>query len=214
MRQAGAVLFERAAGRANTAVPTVNRTCYQPCLKGIHMETLNAICSRKSVRSYTGEGISAEALNKILLAANAAPIAMGKFDEVHLTTITNTEALDKIDAAAAALMGDPSRHALYGAPLLIMVSAKVPDDIKAANMAYSNAAIMVENMALEAVELGIGTCHIWGAIMAVRNDSQLTAELGIPQGFTPCCAVALGITEETYAVREVPANKISQNVVA
>ena len=37
------------------------------------METMQAILSRKSVRSYTGKKISKDALNTILKAAKAAP---------------------------------------------------------------------------------------------------------------------------------------------
>lgn len=180
------------------------------------MNTLDAICSRKSVRSYTGEQISDEDLQKILLAANAAPIAMGSYGDVHLTVITDQEMLAKIDAAGAALFGQPDMHPLYGAPTFVLISAKVAEDTPqpAANVAFSNAAIVAENMALEAVELGIGTCHIWGAIRGVNTNPELVAELGLPEGFMPCCGVILGKTEETYEVREVPADRISQNVIA
>ncbi len=38
------------------------------------MNTMETICSRKSIRTYTGEQITEEQLNTILKAANAAPI--------------------------------------------------------------------------------------------------------------------------------------------
>lgn len=46
---------------------------------------IETICSRKSVRSYTGENITAAELDVILKAANAAPVGMGQFDSLHLT---------------------------------------------------------------------------------------------------------------------------------
>lgn len=179
------------------------------------MNTYEALTSRKSVRSYTGEQISDEDLQKILVAANAAPIAMGRYEDVHLTVIQSPELLAKIDAAGAAMMGRPDVHPLYGAPTFVLVSAKVPEgDLGAENVAFSNAAIVVENMSLEAVELGIGTCHIWGAVRAINKDPNLVAELGLPEGFSPCCGVILGASTETYAEREVPTDRISQNVIA
>lgn len=65
---------------------------------------METICSRKSVRTYTGEQITEEQLNTILKAANAAPVGMGQYEGVHLTVITNTELLDRIDAAGAAML--------------------------------------------------------------------------------------------------------------
>lgn len=53
------------------------------------MNTMETICSRKSVRTYTGEQITEEQLNTILKAANAAPVGMGQYEGVHLTVITN-----------------------------------------------------------------------------------------------------------------------------
>ena len=180
------------------------------------MSTFDTIISRKSVRSYTGEQISEEELQKILLAANAAPIAMGTYDSVHMTVITDQELLGKIDAAGAKMMGNPDIKPLYGAPTFILVSAKVDADTpqSAANVAFSNAAIMVQNMALEAVELGLGTCHIWGAVRAIDADADLLAELDLPEGFSPCCGVIVGKTEEAYEPREVPADRIATDVIA
>ncbi len=90
------------------------------------MKTLETICSRKSIRSYTGEGITQDELKQILTAANASPVGMGRYDEMHLTIVTNLELLRKIDQAGAAMFGKPDIHPLYGAPVLILVSTKTP----------------------------------------------------------------------------------------
>ena len=175
------------------------------------MNTLEAIASRKSVRSYTGQPVTDEQLAQILQAANAAPIAMGKYEDVHLTVVTDADLLARIDAAAGAMFGDPDRHPLYGAPTLVVVSAPVPDELPAANVAFSNAAIVVENMALAATELGVGNCLIWGAIRAVNLDADLVAALELPEGFTPCCALTVGCSDVAFEPREVPADRISRN---
>lgn len=170
---------------------------------------MEAIFKRRSVRSYTGEQIGDDDLNLILKAANAAPVGMGRYDDVHLTVVTRAELLGKIDAAGAAMFGKPDIHPLYGAPTLIVVSAKMPTDEGMKNVTYSNAAIIAQNMALAATELGVGSCHIWGATMALARNAELLAELRLPAGFVPCCAVALGKTEGTFAEREIPLDRIA-----
>lgn len=173
------------------------------------MNTMEAICSRRSVRTYTGEQVTSEELNTILKAAYAAPVGMGRYDSVHLTVITSTELLGKIDAAGAAMFGKPDMHPLYGAPMLILVSATLPDAEGMKNVTYSNAASIVQNMALAATELGVGACHIWGATMALLNAPDVLASLRLPAGFTPCCALALGKTDCAFEPREIPAERIA-----
>ena len=87
------------------------------------MELYKALNIRKSIRSYTGEGITDAQLERILTAAYEAPIGMKRYDSIHLTVITNPKLLHEIDANAAAASGDPSRHPLYGAPMMILVSS-------------------------------------------------------------------------------------------
>lgn len=177
------------------------------------MNMMDTICKRKSVRSYTGEQITEEQLNTILKAANAAPVGMGQYEDVHLTVITNATLLGKINAAGAAMFGKPDANVLYGAPMLIVVSAKMPSVKTMENVTYSNAAIITQNMALAATELGVGTCHIWGATIALANTPELCRELALPEGFVPCCAVALGKTEYVYEQREIPMERIAKNVI-
>lgn len=177
------------------------------------MNTMETICSRKSVRSYTGESITAEELSTILKAANASPVGMGQFDNLHLTVITNKELLGKIEKVTAAMFGKPEMHPLYNAPMLVLVSSKEPAPMME-NVVYSNSAIMVHNMALAATELGVGSCYIWGAVAAASHNPEILSELKLPEGFIPCCAICLGKTEETYELREVPVNKIAQTTIA
>ena len=88
------------------------------------MNTMELLYSRKSVRSYTGEKVSEELLQTILMAGQASPVGMGQYGNLHFTVIESPALLQKIDAAAGAMFGDPSRHPLYGAPTLILISVK------------------------------------------------------------------------------------------
>ncbi len=176
------------------------------------MNTFEAICSRKSVRNYTGEGVSSEELDKILKAADAAPIEMGQYESMHLTVITNKELLDEIDGAGAKMFGKPNIHPLYGAPVFILVSTKSQAET-IGNVAYSNAAIVVQNMALQATELGIGACHIWGVVAAINSSPDIISKLNLPEGFIPCCGIILGKTDYEYKLRYIPSERIARNAI-
>ncbi len=176
------------------------------------METLNAIFNRKSIRTYTGKKISEDKLKKILKAAKAAPVGMGKYDTVHITVIENPELLKEIDINTANIFGIPDIHPLYGAPTLVVVSVK-PEGKTPNNTEYSNAAIITHNMALASVDSGIGGCHIWGAVMALNENQNLVKQLNLPDGFVPCCGITLGETQEQYTPQDIPENRVGTNFI-
>ena len=174
------------------------------------MELQKALNIRKSIRSYTGESITDAQLERILTAAYEAPIGMKRYDSIHLTVITNPEILHEIDANAATMSGDPSRHPLYGAPMMILVSSSLTS-----NVASANVGIIIQNMSLAAVEEGIGHCDIYGAIRALVKNDELVAKLNIPEGFVPTGSIILGMSDDAYTDREIPADhKYSMNVLA
>ncbi len=172
------------------------------------MELTTILNTRKSVRSYTGEAVSEETMKKILHAANASPVGQAKYETVHLTVIKSKEILAELEQNTARIFKVENRSFLYGAPELIIVSTSATD-----NVGYSNAAIIAHDMSLAAVDEGVGVCHIWGCIMALQANKELIAKLGIPEGFTPACAVAIGKTNEAYAEREIPETRIATNVI-
>lgn len=49
--------------------------------------------------------------------------------------------------------------------------------------------------------------------MALSGNADLVSKLGLPEGFTPVCAVALGKTNERYEQREIPAGRIAVNYI-
>ena len=169
---------------------------------------MKVINSRKSVRSYTGEKISESDLQMILKAAYAAPVGMGKYESVHITVIEKPELLQAIEESAAKLFGRPDLHPFYGAPVFVLVSAK-PTHKSMGNIEYSNAAIIIHSMALAAVELGVGSCYIWGATMALEANPDLLKQLNLPESFLPCSGIILGVTTEQYTERDIPENRIA-----
>ncbi len=171
------------------------------------MELQKVLNIRKSIRSYTGEGITEEQLQHILTAAYETPIGMSRYDSIHLTVITNPSLLQAIDANASG--GDPSRHPLYGAPVLILVSSN-----QEGNVASANVAMVVHTMALTAVEENIGHCDIYGAVRALVQNPELVRQLQLPEGFIPTGALALGQSDDPYQAREIPEkHKFTMNVI-
>lgn len=173
------------------------------------MELKDALNQRRSIRSYTGELPTQEQLDNILTAAYEAPVGMGKYDSLHLTIITNKDLLARIDKTAATIFGRPDGHPLYGAPMLIVVSSNAEG-----NVASANVADVLENMSLAAVEEGVGSCLIYGALSIVSKDDDIVAAMKLPEGFKPVGSIVLGQTDDAYAPREIPDERIfDQNVV-
>lgn len=171
------------------------------------MNTLEALYRRKSIRNFNGESITEEELKEILKAAYAAPVGRGLYDSLTLTVISNRDFLDRWEKHMATVTGNPDLHPFYGAPTVVLVSSALPSP-QAGNVNYSNAAIVVHNMAIAATELGVGACHIWGAVGVMPASQELVKELNLPEGMVPCCAIALGHTDEKYEIRDVQDKRI------
>ncbi len=164
------------------------------------METLKAIASRKSTRGFKPEQILAKELETIVAAGTAAPIAMGQFDHAHITVIQKADFIKKISVAGGEIFGKPGMETLYGAPTLVVVSAKPNQFGNEAGIA--NSACIIENMCLAATDLGVGSVYIMGAIAGVKKNPELLSELNLQEGFSPVAAVALGYPLEPLEQKE------------
>lgn len=172
------------------------------------MNTLETIYSRKSVRNFNGKSISELELQEILKSAYAAPVGRAMYDTLSVTVVTNKALLQKWEQYMANVTGNPDIHPFYGAPTIILVSS-----MGVGNVSYSNAATLVQNMALAATDMGIGACHIWGAVGILNDNVELVKELKVPDGMTPCCAIALGHFDGKYEFRDIPENRIKTEYV-
>ncbi|MBQ8178721.1 MAG: nitroreductase family protein [Clostridia bacterium] len=176
------------------------------------METLETLYSRRSIREFNGKSITDEALKEILKSAYASPIGLKRYDRLELIVITNAELIDKWEQETARVMDREGYKAFYGAPTVILVCSEVDEGVHA-NVNYSNAAIVVHNMAVAATALGVGACHIWSAPRALRAMPELQKEMGINEDMVPCCAIALGEIDEGYSLREIEDGKIKTTYI-
>lgn len=176
------------------------------------MNFFEVIKRRKSSRQFTAQAVSNEAIQTILDAAMLSPVARARFEDMHLTVITNKALLQDISEnmhKQTGRDGDP----LYGAPLMVLVSVK-PAGEAPQNNEFSSAAIIAHNMTLAATALGLGSCDIWGAIALANQNPALVAEFGLPEGFVPVCSVVIGATDEPMPAREVDKKKIATNFIS
>ena len=165
------------------------------------MQTLVAIAKRKSTRSYKPERISEEALQTILKAGCAAPVAMGNYASLHFTVVENPVLLEKINEAAteALLKLGVQKNADYGAKTLILVSST---PVHRPGTDHANAGIVIENMVLAATSLGIDSVILGAAPAAVAQDRELLKALEIPDGFVPLLGAFFGYGTEATPPKE------------
>lgn len=172
------------------------------------MELKEVFARRRSIRSYTSEAITEKQLQDILYAADASAVGRAKYETVHLTIVRDKAMLDLIEKDIAAKFNNGRGSFLYNAPLLIIISTNASD-----NLAYSNCAIIAQNMVLAAIDLSLGACHNWCCAMAISSNATLLKKLAIPTNFTPACAVVFGKTKESLELRDIPQDRIQKNFV-
>lgn len=166
------------------------------------MNTLEAIFSRKTIRSYTEQSIEREKLETIVSAGNQAAIA-GKLEFV---VITNREILDNIQQAAknfflqsgieklVMLASMPGYEVLHNAPAGIAVIINNATDPHSLKMNAENTGCAVQNMLIAATELGLGSCFAESGSVAF-SDPALKDVIGIGADKTVSAIVTLGYTE-------------------
>ncbi len=170
------------------------------------MDTLRTIANRKSVRSYAGTPVEPEKVTALVEAAGQAPCA----GMLAITVVENPAALKALDEAALQAMRDsdneflrsraglPGYRPLYGAPLLLLFSAPRGGSFDAYN---GSAAAATATIA--ATALGLGSCFVLSPIFGFKARPELTATVGVPDGFTPICGALIGYSAgEAFATAE------------
>lgn len=164
------------------------------------MNVLTAMEKRKSVRAYKPGKVEQEKLDTLVEAANSAPI----FGEIHITVVENSSLLNEINDAALKQMKNSGNdflvkrasmegyNPLYGAPVLILLSAPNGNDSNGSNMA--NVSCAAENILIAATELELGSCYVMAPLLAL-SDHDLFQRMNIPQGYVPLCGVLVGYAD-------------------
>lgn len=174
------------------------------------MSFLDLLSKRRSTREYNDIPVTPEQIEVLLKAANAAPIGRGLYETVHLSVIQNKALLRKVSAIAGEAFGDPSMDPFYGASTVILASCI---EKSSTTIGLADSACMVENMHLAATELGLGSVYLYGFIHTIAKDTNLVRDLGVPAGFVPVAALAVGNTDLPQETRELATDKIKTEYI-
>ena len=170
---------------------------------------LEAIKSRRAIRSYEDKSIPESAIEILLESAIYAPSAINvqpwKFTivtnkaEMKLISETAKQALlqtlpDVADEGLARFknaMKNPQYNMFYDAPLLVFISGAQ------SQFAVNDCSMAAQNMMLTAYTLGIGSCWIGGAIL-YANSPKGKANLGVPEDHQVYAAVIFGYPKNGF----------------
>ena len=168
---------------------------------------MDAIYKRHAVRAYRPEKIEGEVVRKLLHAAVRAPTAI-HLEPWAFVVIQDRSMLERLSDRAKALaaggaeraptaaqahrdhpnpFADPSFNIFYDAGTLIVICAKPTGPF-----AVADCWLAAENLMLAAYGLGLGSCPI-GFAVAMLNDPEVKAELGIPPEVTPIAPIIVGV---------------------
>ncbi len=169
-------------------------------------EVMRAIYGRRSTRSYLPEQISDESLSLILDAGLWAPTARN-MQEIRFAVVRNADIMNEIKADFAACddRGALARDFDHNAPVFIFLFGP-----KAWPYSEIDAGIAVENMAIAAEGLGLGSVII-GVIrdfMRSAAGEKWLKRFGLPEDYHFVIGLALGKIKSPTPVHPIAGDRI------
>lgn len=165
------------------------------------MDALEVIFTRRSIRKYTGEPVTADKLHTILEAGMNAPSANNR-QPWHFIVVDDRAKLNAI------MEVHPYSRMLAEAPLALIVCG---DTAVSESFWQQDCAAATENILLAARALGLGT--VWmGVYPDLQRAAAIAALFGVPEGVHPMCIIAVGHpAEQKGRVERYDEGKIHQN---
>lgn len=164
------------------------------------METLEAIHTRRSVRSFTDEPITDEALQIIIRAAAAAP-SHGNAQMWTFISVRNQKRITAMRTLSPGIIGNPT--AVIVMCLDYRRSTTDPEgslDI----MPFFDIGAALQNISLASHDIGLGSCAI-GSF----HTQALVSFFGLPEEVEPVLLVVLGKTRRIpHSPRKRPFEEI------
>ena len=167
---------------------------------------LEAIADRRSIRGYKPEQITKEQLDIILKAGEQAPSARNQ-QPWHFTVVQNKDLIKEInEEAGKQLKREGSADVFYGAPTVIFLSCD-PDGHPWTRL---DCGIAVENMALAAHAIGLGSVIIGICYMAFEGDKgdYFSKALKFPEKYTFAVSIAIGAPTMTKDAHPIEPGRI------
>ncbi|MGT2923967.1 nitroreductase family protein [Streptococcus caviae] len=164
------------------------------------MNTMEAITSRYACRKFTKTQLTDAETQALIQAANAAPAGMGDYSGLKLTVVQSQENLEAIEAAAAHGMPRMGDHPTYQAPTLMILSAKINEQVPM--ISHCNVSAAAENIMLAATDMGLASVFIMSVPAVIQDKQELLEKLNIRDGFKPLVIVAVGHAESQMTVEK------------
>lgn len=151
---------------------------------------MSLIMKRKSIRQYTKEQVSDENIKQMLISGMQGPSAVNQ-QPWEFVVIKDRETLERLsEVSKGAWM-------LSQAPLCIHVIMK--DDLVKPDMASQDLGACVQNILLEATNLGLGSCWI-GVYPEQDRIEKIRDILHIQEG-TPFANISIGHPKEQEEIK-------------
>jgi nitroreductase len=153
------------------------------------MNTLQALFTRKSVRSFADRAVPEEEIRTILRAGMSGPSCVNARDW-SFVVVTDREMLGKM-ADANGRPAEPLRGAAFAVLVCGDLERAFP---RAVDYWVIDGAIAAENMTIAAQELGIGS--VWlGTYPQMERVEKQRALFGLPETIVPHSILAFGYPE-------------------
>lgn len=179
---------------------------------------LSAIADRRSIRAYRKDQISEEQLTTILTAGQQAPSARNS-QPWHFTAVQDGALIARINEAFRKeairempenkdRFADPAYSVFHHAPTVIFLSSPSLDDMK---YAQTDVGIAIENMALAAHSIGLGSVILGMPRLAFEGDEgkSLAKALSFPDGYSYTLSIAIGIPDGTKEAHPIEPDRIT-----
>jgi nitroreductase len=170
------------------------------------MDVFAAIYGRRSIRDYQPKPPSRELIAQVIADATQAPNSINR-QAWSFVVVTGRDRLEPIahEAKAFALANLPPDvppalrsflaaegfDIFYGAPVLVVVCATLPDP-----MVTQDCCLAAQTLMLAAHARGLGSCWI-GFSEAWLRSREGRARLGLPEGHAPVAPIILGYPRTT-----------------
>ncbi len=169
----------------------------------IHNETIDNILSRRTVREYEDRQITDEQLETLFECAMWAPSARNG-QPCHIRAVQDKALLDEMNNDFKELVGwetpaytNWNKNPFYqNAPTVLFMYGTGEN--------YMDGGIMVENIAVAAKSMGLGSCIIGsiGALLDAPEGNKWKTKLNVPEDYRFLIAIAVGYGAENPAPKE------------
>ena len=188
------------------------------------MDFEEVLTHRVSTRKYNEKMPDEQVIQKIIDSALLAPIV--RSHKLHLSVVTNKDVMKLAEDATEEFFKANEKSIgismpkpyLYGAPVWIILSGKKYNEDEFAgklmnNNLFWNIGSIIENMELQATELGLASCGINSTIVSMYNRPDVKKAVGLPEGYDALASVIIGYSDTKIPERKVKPELISVSYI-